>query len=360
MIRDIDFLVIGAGPAGLSAARAAVEQGIQTVVVDDAIEPGGQLVKQTHKFFGSEMEYAGVRGIAIPEIFLSKLRDSNLFELHMETPAIGIYDDNVVTVLKDREKVVKYRPKAVLVATGAREKMIPFPGNDLPGVYGAGAVQTLMNVYGVKPGNSVLMVGAGNIGLIVSYQLMQAGVNVAAVIEGMDHVGGFWVHSAKIKRLGIPVLTRHTILEAWGEKGVEGARICAIDDNWNKIEGSEQELAVDTICLAVGLSPLSDFFYQTGCEMKWDRELSGDVPVRDKYLETTRKGIFVAGDAGGIEEASSAMIEGFMAGLSAARHCGADIPEFDQTIDLYRAELDSLRSGEVGEHIRKGLAGVTR
>ncbi len=358
MIRDIDFLVIGGGPAGLSAARAAVENGIETVIVDDAIEPGGQLVKQTHKFFGSEMEYAGVRGIDIPGIFLEKLKASDRFELFTETPAIGIYDDNVVTVMVKRETVKKFRPKAILIATGAREKMIPFPGNDLPGVYGAGAVQTLMNVYGVKPGNKVLMVGAGNIGLIVTYQLLQAGVDVVAVIEGMDHVGGYWVHSAKIKRLGIPILTRHTITEAWGENAVEGAKIARIDDKWNIIEGSEQSLKVDTICLAVGLLPLSDFFLQTSCDMKWIKELSGDVPLRSKYLETSRKGIFVAGDAGGIEEASSAMIEGFIAGLSAARHCGADIEDFEGKISLYRAELDSLRSGPVGDHIRKGLEKV--
>ena len=84
--------------------------------------------------------------------------------------------------------------------------MILFPGNDLPGVYGAGAVQTLMNMYGVRPGKSVLMIGSGNIGLIVSYQLMQAGVKVKALVEALPHIGGYAVHASKIRRLGIPIL----------------------------------------------------------------------------------------------------------------------------------------------------------
>jgi sarcosine oxidase subunit alpha len=85
--------------------------------------------------------------------------------------------------------------------------MIPFKGNDIPGVYGAGAIQTLMNVYGIAPGKKVLMVGAGNIGVIVAYQLLQAGIEVAAVIEGLPRIGAYLVHSAKIKRLGVPIYT---------------------------------------------------------------------------------------------------------------------------------------------------------
>ena len=143
----------------------------------------------------------------------------------------------------------------MVVATGASERMLLFPGNDLPGVYGAGAVQTLMNVHGVKPGNSVLMIGSGNIGLIVSYQLMQAGVSVAAVVEAMPSIGGYAVHASKIRRLGVPILTRHTVKEAYGREEVEGAVIWELDDRWNGIPGTERDLAVDVVCLATGLTP---------------------------------------------------------------------------------------------------------
>ena len=128
------------------------------------------------------------------------------------------------------ERYFKAKPKKVVVATGALEKLIPFLGNDLPGVYGAGAVQTLMNVYGVKPAKRVLMVGAGNIGLIVSYQLLQAGVDVVAIVEFAPKVGGYWVHAAKVRRLGVPIYLRHTVKRAIGESAVEGAVIQAVDE----------------------------------------------------------------------------------------------------------------------------------
>ncbi|MFP4460232.1 MAG: NAD(P)/FAD-dependent oxidoreductase [Candidatus Zixiibacteriota bacterium] len=358
MIVDTDILIIGGGPAGLAAATVAIKKGAKTVLVDDSLELGGQLVKQTHKFFGSEMEYAGVRGIDIPKIFLDQIQDNSLFTSYSRTSAMGIYDDNVVTALEKEEIMHKFRPKAIIVATGAREKMIPFPNNDLPGIYGAGAVQTLMNVHGVKPGENVLMVGAGNIGLIVSYQLLQAGVNVEAVIEGMDRVGGYWVHASKIRRLGIPIHTRHTILEAIGDDFVEAAIIAEIDENWQVIHGTKREVEVDTICLAVGLAPLSDFFYQTGCDIKYIRELSGDVPVRDKHLMTTKPGLFVAGDSAGIEEASSAMIEGFIAGEAATEFAGIKATDFDGQIQKYWQELHELRSGPVGQYIRNGIQKV--
>ena len=355
MISEPEVLIIGGGPAGLAAAREAVKAGCGVVLLDDALELGGQLVKQTHKFFGSEMEYAGVRGIGIPEILLKDILDDPNFQYHTRTTVSGFYEDGVVTAIRDEKEMVKFRPKKLIVATGALEKTIPFPNNDLPGVYGAGAVQTLMNVYGVAPGKRCLMVGAGNIGLIVSYQLMQAGMEVAAVVEGMDKVGGYWVHASKIARLGIPILTRYTILEAKGQDIVTGAVIAPIDENWQPLPGEETEIECDFICLAVGLSPLSDIFKLAECRMVYVSQLSGEVPYRDSDMQTTTDGIYVAGDASGVEEASSAMIEGAIAGFAAAKALGKTIPDYESRKSILQNELERLRSGPVGEHIRGGL-----
>lgn len=350
-----EVLIIGGGPAGLAAARESVLAGCETVLIDDALELGGQLVKQTHKFFGSEMEYAGVRGIWIPAKLLESIIGAPNFKFMLRTTATGYYEDGVVTAVEEDRKVVKFKPDKIIIATGAQEKTIPFPNNDLPGIYGAGAVQTLMNVYGVAPGKRGLMVGAGNIGLIVSYQLKQAGIEVAAVVEGMDRVGGYWVHASKIARLGIPILTRHTIVEAVGEECVTGAVIAPIDEKWRPINGAEKYIDCDFICLAVGLTPLADFFRLAECEMVYVRELGGDVPLRDMNMMTTTDGIYVAGDVGGIEEASAAMIEGAIAGLSAAKALDKPIESYDDKMCKLLAELDRLRSGPVGEHIRCGL-----
>jgi len=354
MIKQVEIMVIGGGPAGLCAALSASSLGAKVLLAERDDIPGGQLVKQTHKFFGSEKQYAGDRGIHIGQMLLDNAKAESNIEIWTNCTVLGIYEDGVITV-EYEEKFTKIKPEKIILATGAAEKFLAFPGNDLPGIYGAGAVQTLMNVAGIKPADSVLMVGAGNIGLIVSYQLKQAGVTVAAVIEGAPNIGGYLVHASKICRAGIPVLTRHTILEAYGEGKVEGAVITEIDDNWQPVPGTERKIACDTICLAVGLSPLTELAWQAGCEMAYIRELSGHVPVVDKNLETTRKGIYCAGDVSGIEEASSAMVEGRLAGINAAASLGYGKDEAKELQKNALDELDELRSGEVGKHIRIGM-----
>jgi sarcosine oxidase subunit alpha len=279
--------------------------------------------------------------------------DPNI-EIWTDSTVLAIYEDGVVTV-EHLEKHVKIKPERIIIATGAAEKFLSFPGNDLPGIYGAGAVQTLMNVAGVSPAERVLMVGAGNIGLIVSYPLKQAGVEVAAVIEGLPRIGGYLVHASKIQRAGIPVLTCRTILEAYGDGKVEGALIAQIDSKWAPIPGTEEKVPCDAICLAVGLSPLTELAWQAGCEMAFIRELSGHVPIVDEYLETTRPGIYCAGDVSGIEEASSAMVEGRLAGISAAASLGYGKDQAEELQKAAMSELDELRAGPMGSHIRTGL-----
>ncbi len=252
----------------------------------------------------------------------------------------------------------KVKAKRFVVATGASEKMLAFKGNDLPGVYGAGAVQTLMNVFGVKPGQRVLMVGAGNIGLIVSYQLLQAGVSVAAIVEGSPRIGGYLVHASKVRRAGVPILTSHTILEAYGQDTVEGAVICQLDQAWQPIKGTEQRLSADVICLAIGLSPLSDLLWQADCRMLYIPELGGHVAWRDERLRTSQPHIFIAGDVAGIEEASSAMVEGLLAGYVAASDIGLAPSDVSERIRATREQLVELRSGPEGERTRLGLAAV--
>ncbi|MEW5921368.1 MAG: FAD-dependent oxidoreductase [Bacillota bacterium] len=353
-MQQTEIAVVGGGPAGLAAALEAVKMGCQVTLIDRHAFLGGQLVKQTHKFFGSSKQYAGIRGIDIAKRLAGDLDSGpGKVSLELNTTVLGYYDDGVLLVEKD-ERVSPLFPERIIVATGAMEKMLLFRNNDLPGVYGAGAVQTLMNLYGVVPGCRVLMIGAGNIGLIVSYQLLQAGVEVAAIVEGDTRIGGYLVHAAKVQRSGIPIYTSHTILEATGENCVEGAVICQVDEKWQPLAGTEREIAVDVICLAVGLTPLTELLRQAGCEMYYVPELGGYVPLRDENMQTTLPHIFVAGDAAGVEEASIAMVEGKIAGISAAgslRSC----TKIDGLLEACRQELHELRAGDTGDKSRRGL-----
>ncbi|WP_366924241.1 NAD(P)/FAD-dependent oxidoreductase [Metallumcola ferriviriculae] len=349
-----DIVVIGAGPAGLNAAITAASMGANVLLLERNVLEGGQLIKQTHKFFGSKAQHAAARGIDIAKALYQSASQYPNVTMKFGATVLGYYEDGVITA-EHHESIITIKAKKYIVATGAAEKSLPFPNNDLPGIYGAGAVQTLTNVYGVLPGKKVLMIGSGNIGLIVSYQLLQAGVQVAGIVEAAPEIGGYLVHAAKIRRAGVPIYTSYTIKEAYGTEMVEGALIMQLDKNWQPLSGTEIDIPVDVVCIAVGLTPLTELLWQAGCKMKYVPQLGGHIPVRDENLTTTVSDIYVAGDVSGIEEASAAMVEGKLAGAAAASSLGYGSGKFAEIRREALAQLAELRSGPAGAKIRKGL-----
>ena len=352
---DTDLVIIGGGPAGLSAAISAAKLGVEVFVIDENPKPGGQLIKQTHKFFGSKYNYASVRGVEIAEVLLKDLRESYAKWI-VNASTIGYYKNgkHVIAAVQDNHKLIEMSAAKVIVSSGARENTLLFPNNDLPGVYGAGGVQTLMNVYGVKPGNDALIVGAGNVGLIVGYQLVQAGVNVKMVVEAMPKIGGYAVHAAKLRRLGIPILTRHSIKSAEGKDHVEKATIVELNEKGQAIEGSEESINTDLICLAVGLTPSSEIPSQAGCSQAYIPELGGLVAVHNEDLETTLNGMYVSGDASGIGEANTAMMEGTLTGANVAMELGKDRSKAEKIREASLKHLNALRASPFGEKVLKG------
>jgi len=354
MSRKTQVLVVGGGPAGLSAAVVAAQMGAKVLLVDDNPLLGGQLVKQTHRFFGSSARDAGIRGYAIAEKLCEDAAavKKNLSIL-MNTSAVGFYGDTEAGILSpERYEPVSF--ERVIVCTGAVENSLNFENNDLPGVYGAGAVQTLMNVHGIRPGKKILMIGSGNIGLIVSYQLIQAGVEVVGLVEALPTIGGYLVHASKIRRLGVPIHTNHTIISANGVEKVKSATICRLDEKFQRVPNTELEIGCDCICLAVGLSPLIDLFQQGNCRMFFVPELGGLVPLLDVNMRTTNHRIYVAGDASGIEEATTAILGGRIAGACAYESIHGVDDKAQAIIADANEELKHLRSGSTGEKVRWG------
>jgi sarcosine oxidase subunit alpha len=345
-----EVAIVGGGPAGLAAAQTLLSHGVKPLLLDENPCPGGQLVKQTHKFFGSRAEKAGTRGHRIAQELLAQVASE--VELLAGAQVLGAYEEEGRLLVASRAgRLHLTQARQLIVATGAQERFLLFPGNDLPGVYGAGAVQTLMNVYGIKPGRRALMVGAGNVGLIVAYQLLQAGVEVLGVVEALPEIGGYHVHAAKLRRLGVPIHTRHTLIAALGERTVEAAVIAEVDEELRPIPGTERELELDLICLAVGLSPSTRLVEQLGARMAWVGELGGWVPVHDERMETTVSGVYVAGDCAGIGEASTAMLEGKLAALSALEGLGQRVE--GERRGVWQA-LARLRAGPFGRRPRLG------
>ncbi len=339
-----NLIVVGAGPAGLSAAIEAARQGMSVRVFDENARPGGQLFKQIHKFFGSKEHKAKIRGFNIGEELLKEASDAGV-QVKLDATVIGIFENKEVTVSHDGA-VHHYKADSVIIATGAAENMVPFEGWTLPGVIGAGAAQTLMNLHGIKPGKKILMLGSGNVGLVVSFQLLQAGCEVVALVDAAPRIGGYGVHAAKVARTGVPFYLGYTIKQVEGTEKVEAVVIGKVDDKFRIIPGTEIRFDADTVCVAVGLSPMSQLLKMTGCAMEDNPRRGGQVPVVDEYGETSVPCLFAAGDVSGIEEASSAMIKGRMAGLRAAYKLGFTEEKAMLESEVgYAKDLDSLRQG---------------
>jgi len=342
-------IVIGAGPAGLCAAIELKKAGAPVILMDENSKPGGQLFKQIHKFFGSREHKAGVRGFEIGKELLAESLSLGI-DVRLKTEVVGIEKGLRVWAVEDRSRSYTIDAAALILATGATENALSFPGWTLPGVMTAGCAQTLINVHRVLPGKKVLMIGSGNVGVIVAYQLMQAGAEVVAVIEALPRLGGYGVHTAKVRRAGVPFRSATTIVRAEGAESVERAIVAKVDANFKLIPGTEEVLDVDTICLAVGLTPSIELSCLAGCEQIFVPELGGNMPLHDEYMRSSVESVYTVGDIAGVEEASTAMEEGRLAGIHAAWSMGC----MDEAIMREKTEetmgrLLSLRQGVFGQ-----------
>jgi len=300
-----EVLVIGAGPSGLAAAAELAELGLDVVLCDDKDTLGGKLVLQTHKFFGSEEDcYAGTRGYDIAKILDKKVRSYPNVRILSNSPVLGIYKDRAAGVYENYKSYLLIDFKALVVAAGAREKSLVFPGNDLPGVYGAGAFQTLVNRDLVKAAEKVFVIGSGNVGLIGSYHALQASIQVAGICEILPKVNGYKVHADKILRMGVPIYLNTTVLSVEGEGKVERVTIASVDKDWRPLLDTARTFAVDTVLVATGLSPCDEFYRQA--------QAFGFIAVK-------------AGDAEEIAEASSAIFGGKIAALALAKLLGRNV-----------------------------------
>ncbi len=304
---EIEVLIIGAGPSGLSAAIMLGEAGADVLLIDDKNHLGGKLVLQTHRFFGStQAVFAGTRGIDIAKKLAEQVKSFENIEIWTNSTAIGVFEDKVVDVYRDQSEVVHVKPQVLLIATGARERSLAFPGNTLPGVYGAGAFQTLVNRDMVKPCQNLFIIGGGNVGLIAGYHAIQAGIHVAGLVEAAPQCGGYKVHKDKLARSGVPIYTSHTVIEARGSDKVEQVVIAKVDESFQAIPGTEKVYDCDTLLIAVGLEPVDEFY-----------RAANEVGIQ----------VYAAGDAKEIAEASAAIFSGKIVGSEIAKAIGKDVPE---------------------------------
>lgn len=325
---QVPVLIIGGGPAGLSAAIELGKLGVQVLLVDDKHRLGGKLVLQTHRFFGSsEAVYAGTRGIDIATRLELEIAKYPTVQVWLHSTALAVFSDQKVGILKEGNEYVLVTPQVLLVAAGAREKSLAFKGNTLPGVYGAGAFQTLVNRDLVRPADRLFIVGGGNVGLIAGYHALQAGIQVVGLVEALPECGGYKVHRDKLARMGVPIYTSHTVLSANGSDQVESVTIVQVDGKFQPIPGTERSFACDSVLIAVGLDPVNEF----------------TLKAREFGLQT-----FAAGDAEEIAEASAAMFSGKIKGREIAQALGLTVEpvpgEWYRIGDILKSKPGKLNS----------------
>ena len=316
----VPALIIGGGPAGLAAALQLGEQEPPacwwTIRTAWAASWSCRLTASSAQ---STPFTPGRAASILPAswpIVLSRLP----VQVWLNSTALAVFSDRKVGILKHGREYVLVQPQVLVCTSGAREKSLSFPGNTLPGVYGAGAFQTLANRDLVKPAQRLFIIGGGNVGLIAGYHALQAGIQVVGLAEALPQCGGYKVHRDKLARLGVPIYTSHTVLRAHGQEHVEGITIARLDDGFRPIQNSEKSFACDTILLAVGLQPVRR--------------------VRPKAQQYGLP-VFSGGDADGIAEASSAMFTGKIAGQRALRQLGQtaeEVPaEWQQTAEILKS-----------------------
>ncbi|MEI6764318.1 MAG: FAD-dependent oxidoreductase [Bacteroidota bacterium] len=287
-----DVVIIGAGPAGLACREELNKHGIPNIVIDNNDRIGGQFLMQTHQFFFFEKEkkFGGMRGFDIAET-LAGDDHSGIF---LNSTVWDLLDGKRVAVKNLVTGTIYYVDTHFLViATGAVPFMPAFENDDLPGVYTAAVVQKMMNSEFTLLGKNVLTVGAGNIGYLTSYQLMQAGAKVKAIVEAMPNEGGFPVQANRIRRLGIPVLLSHILIKALPNENHDGiiGAVVAECENFKPIPGTEKIIdGIDAINICTGLVP--------------------DDQLLIKGYEVFGRNCLGAGDAIRIGEGTSAVVRG--------------------------------------------------
>nr|WP_081452223.1 FAD-dependent oxidoreductase [Thermococcus barophilus] len=293
-----DVVVIGGGPAGLAAAVKAKEYGLNVLLLDENDYLGGILPQCIHPGFGIHYFREELTGPEFSHRFVQRVKDLKIdYFVKARVLEIKNYSDlEKVVVFTSPKGVFEVWTKAIIYATGARERHafeIGIVGDRVAGIYTAGEAQTLMDIYGVMPGKEVVIVGSGDVGLIMARRFALEGAKVKAVIELMPYPGGLARNVMILRDFNIPLYLSHKVVEVRGKKRVEKVKIMKVDENLREIPGTEFWIDCDTVVISAGLIPQVKLLTEIGVEI--DPTTGG--PVVNDLLETTVPGIFVAGNS---------------------------------------------------------------
>ncbi|MHA1238457.1 MAG: NAD(P)/FAD-dependent oxidoreductase [Candidatus Odinarchaeia archaeon] len=294
-MKEVELAVIGGGPAGLSAALSALNNGVKNILIIERNKYlGGILIQCIHEGFGIDIFNEALTGPEYAHRFIDLVTKKSI-EVMLNSTVLSLSKDKEL-IVANKEGLFKVNAKAVILAMGCRERTIGninIAGTRPSGVYTAGTAQSLINLRNFMVGTNVVILGSGDIGLIMARRLTLEGAKVIAVIEIMPYPTGLPRNIADcLEYYNIPLILKHTIVEIKGKKRLESVVIAEVDENFKPISGTEKEIKCDTLILSVGLIPENELSVNAG--IKIDPCTGG--PIVNNFLETTIRGIFACGN----------------------------------------------------------------
>jgi len=335
------------------AATVSSQAGARVFLLERRSWPGGRLGIQVQLLQGPRTVFQGLNGREFGRRLAADAESagvivslgSKVTDLRPRSAAPARFS---VTCASSDSPERRLLAGAVIVATGSREPSPAFQGSTLSGVMLADDAQVELNVHARLPGNKVLMVGTDDAGLLIAASLREAGAEIVAVVDEMPETLGRELNAAPLRDAGVPFFTSSRVLSAHGDAAVESVTVCGLDPNGAVVPGSQRHLDVDVVCVAGPRSPNSRLVAQTRCMIHDAPSLGGGVPIHDRWMETTERGLYVCGDGAGVENGAISIETGRLAGLSAAAGLGYVHPSARAQESLARRRLGYLRRGRRG------------
>ncbi|WP_461360978.1 NAD(P)/FAD-dependent oxidoreductase [Candidatus Darwinibacter acetoxidans] len=339
---EVDVAVIGGGPAGLAAALAAHKEGAARVlIIERNHELGGILQQCIHHGFGLHRFKAELTGPEYAQRFINQVRETDI-QVLLETMVLEVTEDRTIYAVNSSEGMLEISAKAVVLAMGCRERTrgaLRIPGKRPAGIFSAGTAQRYINIDGYIPGRKAVVLGSGDIGLIMARRLTLEGAQVEAVVEIMPYAAGLARNVVQcLEDFDIPLILQSTVVDIHGEDRLEGVTIARVDEDWKPIPGSERKIECDTLLLSVGLIPENELSGGAGVEL--DPITNG--PKVDDTLMTSIPGIFACGNVLHVHDlVDNVSKEAERAGAFAAQYARQQLSAANRRIKV-----------EAGENIR--------
>ena len=339
---EVDVAVIGGGPAGLAAALAAHKEGAARVlIIERNHELGGILQQCIHHGFGLHRFKAELTGPEYAQRFINQVRETDI-QVLLETMVLEVTEDRTIYAVNSSEGMLEISAKAVVLAMGCRERTrgaLRIPGKRPAGIFSAGTAQRYINIDGYIPGRKAVILGSGDIGLIMARRLTLEGAQVEAVVEIMPYAAGLARNVVQcLEDFDIPLILQSTVVDIHGEDRLEGVTIARVDEDWKPIPGTERKIDCDTLLLSVGLIPENELSGGAGVEL--DPITNG--PKVDDTLMTSIPGIFACGNVLHVHDlVDNVSKEAERAGAFAAQYARQQLSAANRRIKV-----------EAGENIR--------